>query len=70
MEERPALTLSIFWSSTLPNVFFLNVIQKWTISLFPDMIKGLNTSFTLVSAGYEICQDRQRRPLFDEKIVM
>ena len=49
---------------------FLNVIQKCTISLFPDMIKGLNTSFTLVSAGYEICQDRQRRPLFDEKIVM
>ena len=49
---------------------FLNVIQKWTISLFPDMIKGLNTSFTLVSAGYEMCQDRQRRLLLDEKIVM
>ena len=31
------------------------------------MIKGLNTSFTLVSAGYEICPDRQRRPLFVEK---
>ena len=51
-------------------MFFLNVIQKCTISLFPDMMKSPNMPFTLVSAGFEICQDRQSRLLFEEKIVM
>ena len=50
--------------------FFLNVIRKYTTSLYPHMMKSLNKSFTLVSAGFEICQDRQKRLLFDEKIVM
>ena len=50
--------------------FFFNVIRKYTTSLYPHMMKSLNKSFTLVSAGFEICQDRQKRLLLDEKIVM
>ena len=37
------------------------------ISLLPHEMKSLNKTFTLVSAGFEICQNRQRRLLFEEK---
>ena len=67
MEETPALILSIFWSSTHPNVFFFSIIRKYMISLLPHEMKSLNKTFTLVSAGFEICQNRQRRLLFEEK---
>ena len=39
------------------------------ISLLLHKMKSLNKTFTLVSAGFETCQDRRRRLLFDEKIV-
>ena len=70
MEETPALILSIFWSSTHPNAFFFSVIRKYMISLLAHKMKSLNKTFTLVSAGFETCQDRQRRLLLDEKLVM
>ena len=38
------------------------------ISLLPRKMKSLNKTFTLVSAGFETCQDRQRRLLFEEKM--
>ena len=65
-EETPALILSIFWSFTHPNVFF-SIIRKYMISLLAHKMKSLNKTFTLVSAGFETCQDRQRRLLFDGK---
>ena len=68
-EETPALILSIFWSFTHPNVFF-SIIRKYMISLLAHKMKSLNKTFTLVSAGFETCQDRQRRLLLDEKVVM
>ena len=40
------------------------------ISLLAHKMKSPNKTFTLVSAGFETCQDRQRRLLFDEKMVM
>ena len=50
--------------------FFLSIIRKYMISLLPHKMKSLDKTFTLVSAGFETCQDRQRRLLFDEKVVM
>ena len=50
--------------------FFFSIIRKYMISLLPNKMKSLNKTFTLVSAGFETCQDRQRRLLFDEKVVM
>ena len=70
MEKTPAIILSIFWSSTHPNGFFFSIIRKYMISMLPHKMKSLNKTFTLVSAGFETCQDRQRRLLFDEKMVM
>ena len=40
------------------------------ISLLAHKMKSLNKTFTLVSAGFETGLDRQRRLLFDEKMVM
>ena len=40
------------------------------IYLLLHKMKSLNKTFTLVSAGFETCQDRQRRLLLDEKVVM
>ena len=48
---------------------FLSIIRKYMISLLLHKMKSLNKTFTLVSAGFETCQDRRRRLLFDEKIV-
>ena len=50
--------------------FFLSIIRKYMISLLPHKMKSLDKTFTLVSAGFETCQDRQRRLLLDEKVVM
>ena len=47
--------------------FFLSIIRKYMISLLPHKMKSLDKTFTLVSAGFETCQDRQRRLLFDGK---
>ena len=51
-------------------VFFKIIIRKHMLSLLPHKMKSLNKTFTLVSAGFETCQDRQRRLLLDEKVVM
>ena len=50
--------------------FFFSIIRKYMISMLPHKMKSLNKTFTLVSAGFETCQDRQRRLLLDEKMVM
>ena len=47
--------------------FFFSVIRKYMISLLAHKMKSLNKTFTLVSAGFETCQNRQRRLLFDGK---
>ena len=46
------------------------MIRKYMISLLLHKMKSLDKTFTLVSAGFETCQDRQRRLLFDEKVLM
>ena len=48
--------------------FFCSIIRKYMISLLPRKMKSLNKTFTLVSAGFETCQDQQRRLLFEEKM--
>ena len=53
-----------FYSS---KCFFFSIIRKYMISLLPHEMKSLNKTFTLVSAGFETCQNRQRRLLFEEK---
>ena len=50
--------------------FFFSVIRKYMISLLAHKMKSLNKTSNLVSAGFETCQDRQRRLLFDGKMAM
>ena len=47
-------------------MFFFSIIRKYMISLLPHEMKSLNKTFTLVSAGFETSQNRQRRLLFEE----
>ena len=42
MEETLALILSVFWSSTHPDVLFLSIIRKNMISLLPHKMKSRN----------------------------
>ena len=70
MEVIDTSTNIVYFLEFYASKCFFSIIRKYMISLLAHKMKSLNKTFTLVSAGFETCQDRQRRLLFDEKMVM